>query len=318
MAHDVFISYAIKDKVVANAVCAAMESRKIRCWIAPRDILPGVSYAEAIIDAITSSRIMVMVFSKDSNKSQQVMREVERAVNKNLTIIPFRIEDVTPTKSMEYFLGVPHWLDALTPPFDKHLERLADAVQMLLSAQMEKVPETEPETPSESIKKSPESSYIFIAHVEEDADVALGIALGLEETGYRTWTYEIDYTTGPYILTVGEAVAQSDSMIVIISPYSISSREATKEVVRGHMSGRNFLPVLRNISHAEFTQRQPEWGEAMGSLTSIPVPSEGVAAILPLIIDGLKTLGIHPADKANTARIQSIRKALAVCNIRRV
>jgi hypothetical protein len=61
------------------------------------------------------------------------MREVERAVNKGIPVIPFRIENVTPSKAMEYFLSAPHWLDALTPPLEKHLQRLADTVQALLT-----------------------------------------------------------------------------------------------------------------------------------------------------------------------------------------
>jgi hypothetical protein len=35
MLHGVFISYSNKDKAVADAVCHALEDRKIRCWIAP-------------------------------------------------------------------------------------------------------------------------------------------------------------------------------------------------------------------------------------------------------------------------------------------
>jgi hypothetical protein len=42
MAHDVFISYASEDKTVADAVCAMIESQGVRCWIAPRDVLPGL------------------------------------------------------------------------------------------------------------------------------------------------------------------------------------------------------------------------------------------------------------------------------------
>jgi len=38
---------------------------------------------------------------------------------------------------------------------------------------------------------------ILIAHVEEDAEVALEIALGLEEAGYSTWCYEVDDIPGP-------------------------------------------------------------------------------------------------------------------------
>lgn len=52
MAYDVFISYASKDKIIADAVYARLEASAIRCWIAPRDITPGTSYGEAIIEAI--------------------------------------------------------------------------------------------------------------------------------------------------------------------------------------------------------------------------------------------------------------------------
>ena len=52
MAHDVFISYSSQDKPSADAICATLESKQVRCWIAPRDVLPGVDYAEALIEAI--------------------------------------------------------------------------------------------------------------------------------------------------------------------------------------------------------------------------------------------------------------------------
>jgi hypothetical protein len=51
MAHDVFISHASEDKVTADAVCAEMESKHIRCWIAPRDARPSADYGEEIIEA---------------------------------------------------------------------------------------------------------------------------------------------------------------------------------------------------------------------------------------------------------------------------
>jgi hypothetical protein len=133
MAHDVFVSYSSYDKATADAVCALLEARGIRCWIAPRDILPGVSWAEAIIDAIEASRVMVLVFSARANASQQIQREVERAVHNGVTIVPLRIEDAKPSKTMEYFISTPHWLDALTPPLESHIQRLADGLRTLLS-----------------------------------------------------------------------------------------------------------------------------------------------------------------------------------------
>jgi hypothetical protein len=133
MAHDVFISYASGDKIVADAVCATLESHGIRCWIAPRDVLPSSSYGEAIIHAINGCRIMILVFSSKANLSAHIPKEVERAVSKGVAILPFRIEDVLPGTALDFFIGSVHWLDALTPPLERHLERLAQNVQTLLS-----------------------------------------------------------------------------------------------------------------------------------------------------------------------------------------
>ena len=103
--HDVFISYANRDKPVADAICNHLESRRIRCWIAPRDIVPGMQYQESIIDAIDTSSIMVLVFSVDSNESPHVLTEVNEAMSNKVIIIPFRVEDVQPSKSMKYLIS---------------------------------------------------------------------------------------------------------------------------------------------------------------------------------------------------------------------
>ena len=134
MAHDVFISYASSDKAVADAVCSQLESiHRIRCWIAPRDVTPGASWAESIIDALDESKIMVLIFSSNANASMQIEREVERAVHKGINIVPLRIEDTVPTKTLEYFISAPHWLDAITVPLAQHIDKLAFGVQALLS-----------------------------------------------------------------------------------------------------------------------------------------------------------------------------------------
>src|SRR5271168_534455 len=131
---DAFISYASKDKIVADAVCARLEAAGIRCWIAPRDIVAGTSYGEAIIDAIHGAKVMVLVFSSSANASGHIPKEVERAVSSGVAILPFRIEDVAPGKSLDYFIGSVHWLDAMTPPMEKHLDNLAATVHKLIPA----------------------------------------------------------------------------------------------------------------------------------------------------------------------------------------
>ena len=133
MSYDVFVSYSADDKPSADAVVAGLERHGIRCWIAPRDIGVGKEYGAEIIGGILQCRIMVLIFSHHSNNSNQVVREVERAIHSQKIIIPFRIENANPTGSMEYFLSLPHWLDAYTAPLSKHVDTLAATVSSILS-----------------------------------------------------------------------------------------------------------------------------------------------------------------------------------------
>lgn len=133
MAHDVFVSHSAKDKTVSDALVAKLEEQGIRCWVAPRDVVPGADWGESIIDAIESSRIMVLIFSASANGSPQIKREIERAVDKGVYTIPFRIEDVQPTKALEYFISSAHWLDAFSQPLVQHLESLAKTIKAILS-----------------------------------------------------------------------------------------------------------------------------------------------------------------------------------------
>ena len=64
MGHDIFISHSAKNKVTADAVCAMLESRGVRCWIAPRDVTPGTEWGESIVEAIEQARGSWCSFSR--------------------------------------------------------------------------------------------------------------------------------------------------------------------------------------------------------------------------------------------------------------
>ncbi|WP_052573153.1 toll/interleukin-1 receptor domain-containing protein [Haloferula sp. BvORR071] len=136
MAHDVFISYSSKNKQVADAICSALEQRKMRCWIAPRDVPPGGNYGEAIVHAIAGCQVVVLVYSAAVNLSAAVMREAERAMHHAKPIIPFRLEDVPMQPGLEFFLASCHWLDAIHPPMEEHIQRLGDAVESLMGREV--------------------------------------------------------------------------------------------------------------------------------------------------------------------------------------
>jgi signal transduction histidine kinase len=132
VARDIFISYSQPDRECAFELTHLLEAKGFTVWIAPRDVSPAAEWAAEIIEAISAARVMVLVFSASSNSSPQVRREVERAVHRDLRILPFRIEDVMPSRSLEYFLSSHHWLDGFPAPRADHYERLCGYLRQWL------------------------------------------------------------------------------------------------------------------------------------------------------------------------------------------
>jgi ubiquinone/menaquinone biosynthesis C-methylase UbiE len=130
---DVFVSYSREDQPIAEAIRAHLEDQAIPCWIDTRDLRVGANWPAAIVQAIDRSRVLVLVISPHGNKSTQAPREVARAAERGIPIIPFRAEDVPPSDTLAYYLSNVHWLDAFPPPLERHLPRLAETIKALLS-----------------------------------------------------------------------------------------------------------------------------------------------------------------------------------------
>ena len=177
-AHDVFVSYSTGDKPVADAIVSRLEQAGVRCWVAPRDVIPGQVWAEAIIKAIETSRLMVVVLSGAANQSHQVIREVERAVAKEVVVIPFRIESVEPTGAMAYYLASEHWLDAMTPPLESHIAQLVRVAHALLDSATT-TPEPTPSPASSAPLVAPGVARIMGHPRAVPAVVLGGIVVGL-------------------------------------------------------------------------------------------------------------------------------------------
>ena len=137
MARDVFISHSAQDRAAAETICGALEKAAIRCWVAPRDVRPGHSFPGEITRAIQQCKVMLLIFSQHSNSSEQVLREIQLAVDCHLPIVRLRIEDVKLSDDLRYYLSTPHWLDALTSPLSKHIPPLEAALRELLGQSAE-------------------------------------------------------------------------------------------------------------------------------------------------------------------------------------
>jgi hypothetical protein len=120
-----FISHAVEDRVEATAICHGLEERGIRCWIAPRDIRSGSTWAKAVIDGVVECSDMVVVLSEHTNVSDPVIAEVHAASARGRRIIPVRIREVSPEGALEFYLGRAHWFNAFPESIESYLHRLA-------------------------------------------------------------------------------------------------------------------------------------------------------------------------------------------------
>lgn len=123
----VFISYSSANKGIADATCHILEKCGIPCWIAPRNIIPGKTWAGNIVQAIRDCSLMVLIYSEDSNSSSQVANEVDKAFSHGKIIIPFMVDSTPMNDDFDYYLSRKHWLVAY-PDYKKMLMPLVEAV----------------------------------------------------------------------------------------------------------------------------------------------------------------------------------------------
>lgn len=111
MSADIFISFASKDTKVAMTLCSAIERRGFSCWISARNILPGENFQVSIVQAIRQAKIMLLVFTGNSNNSQEMTKELALASQQKLIVIPLRVEDVAPSDAFAYEFATRQWID---------------------------------------------------------------------------------------------------------------------------------------------------------------------------------------------------------------
>ena len=133
MEHDVFISHALKDKSIADEICAKLEAAEVKCWIAARDMAAGEDWTDATRSAIDSSRVIVLVLSENANAAPHIEREIAHAFHARRTILTFRLAGTIPRRDFLFYLGNVPWLNAVSPPAEEQLDALTARIKGLLS-----------------------------------------------------------------------------------------------------------------------------------------------------------------------------------------
>jgi adenylate cyclase len=130
---DVFISYASQDGAMADAVVRALERARLKCWIAPRDVVPGALYADEIVRAINEAQVVVLILSEAAAASPHVGKEIERASSKRRRIVTLRTDAAALPRAFEYFLSESQWIDVGSGGTEAAAAKLVDAVRRHLA-----------------------------------------------------------------------------------------------------------------------------------------------------------------------------------------
>ena len=229
------------------AVCNTLEAANLPCWISPRDLIPGVEWATELLDALSTAKVLILVFSKHANHSVHVMREVERAVSLRLPILPLRFDTTQYSKSLEYFLSAFQWTDVSSDLITENLQTIPDIVRQLLKRRR----------PS---AKSPANTHKFDEMTEQLLDEFLFAfaSAGLEE-GPATMPRFLDLPVLSVLAWNAELMATSRPDTIEDNPSASSVLPCFHWLVEGYCLSR-FL-VTESLIKEELPADIPDTSE---------------------------------------------------------
>jgi TIR domain len=130
----IFISYSRLDTEIAARLVVALRRAGLEVW---RDdvIQGGAEWRGEIVHALQQCRVFLLLYSRHSEGSAEVAKEVAAASALRIPIIPLRIEARKPVGALLYEMARLSWIDAV-PPSDVRLEEVALAFSELMRDSM--------------------------------------------------------------------------------------------------------------------------------------------------------------------------------------
>lgn len=292
---NIFISFASQDRKVAMTLCSALESRGFRCWISARDIQPGENFQSAIVRAIRQAKIMLLVFTSNSNNSEEMNKELALASQSKLIVVPLRIEDVTPNDAFAYEFATRQWIDFFAD-WEFAIQQLALRIGAALGEAADGAPEASAAEPAaehafEPAPQAPEAAATPQAESVEAAEPppapAPVLAAAPEPVPSRSPAAELDAeeVTAPrsraslYLaLSAAAAVALAAGLIL---PGVLKSKPAPAQPPRIMAAVPTAAPpagVQRVAIEVGATGAAPTAGVAAGPANALPPQPEAAPA----------------------------------------
>src|SRR5687767_8141620 len=106
---DIFISYSSRDRDQAQKLGEELTSLGYSVWLDVCDIDPATRWSTEIAEAINACHILLLLLSRSSLASENVLKEVSLAAEKKKHILPVTLERTELNPNFEYHLaGLQH------------------------------------------------------------------------------------------------------------------------------------------------------------------------------------------------------------------
>ena len=139
MKYDVFISYSRKDQLVVDEIRSLLDSNGITYWLDTEKVHMGSEFMADIVDAIENSTITLFISSSDSNNSIYTSKEVALAFNVGKYIIPYKIDNSSFSKNLQFVMTNLNCIDAIPYSTQKANALVADIKSLLYGERKEEV-----------------------------------------------------------------------------------------------------------------------------------------------------------------------------------
>ena len=239
--HDVFISYSTKDRDLAEIIRETLEDNAIKCWIAPRDIEPGKSYAKQIMSAVKDAKLHFCLFTENFQASKFTNNELEIAFSAKIPIVSLKADESFPEDKCEFYLRTANWIDGSKDLDYALAESIIQVTQLLDSRRVTSKKKTENQTTHD----------IFISYHSRDLDVADELCEILESSGFKCWIAPRDIKTSEnYASDILDGLNASSIFLPIFSR-NYQESEYTKEEMKYAFSDEKPILPLRLNSYPE-------------------------------------------------------------------
>jgi len=247
---DVFISYATGEATpVCESLCEHLEATGLKCWMAPRNIMPSVSWDEAILDGIESSALVVVLCDRKADQSGYVKREVALANECDKPVLPVRL-DAFPLRGLRFLLLMHHWFEAAEGGFEGHLERLTNDIYKLLGRKNPLAPGVDPEP--HFVPQPPRQGGLPMREGPSPVERSVAETAGASQFAEATSRADATATVGKHVAILYRRNADPDERLLKLIEDGLRARGATVFIDRHLAVGVEWArEIERQIRNAD-------------------------------------------------------------------